>query len=167
MKVRWYWFWLLTRCHVSDPRLCLCVLLLALLSTATYARDCTISVTATGVAFGNYSFTNLTATDATGNIQVSCRSGQGIDYEILLSTGGSGNYASREMTSGANKLQYNLYIDAGYSVVWGDGHSGTSKISGEFRSSQARNHSVYGRLPAGQNMPAGVYTDTIIVTINF
>lgn len=151
----------------------LCALALALLPVTAHAiADC--SVSATGVAFGNYSFTNPTATDATGNVQVSCSLGGLISllvsYDILLSTGGSASYAPRKMTSGTNELQYNLYTNAGRSIVWGNGTSDTSIVSDGYLlglGTTVRNYSVYGRLPAGQNTPAGAYTDTITVTVNY
>ncbi|MFN3397663.1 MAG: spore coat U domain-containing protein [Sulfurimicrobium sp.] len=151
----------------------LCTLALALLPATAHAiASCTVS--ATGVAFGNYSFSNPAATDAAGNVQVSC-SLLGlisllVSYDILLSPGGSGSYTPRKMTSGANELQYNLYTNAGRSVVWGDGTGGTSIVSDGYLlgiGTTVRNYLVYGRLPAGQNAPAGAYGDTITVTVNY
>ena len=153
--------------------LCLCALMLALLpGTAHSLADC--AVTASGVAFGNYTFTNPTPTDAAGNVQVSC-SLLGllsllVSYDILLSPGGSGSYASRKMTSGANELQYNLYTTAGHSTVWGNGTAGTSIVSDGYLLgllTVVRNYPVYGRLPATQNTLQGIYTDTITVTVNY
>lgn len=151
----------------------LCALALALLpGTAHALAACT--VTASGVAFGGYTFTNPVPTDATGNVQVSCSLlgliSLDVSYTILLSPGGSGSYAPRQMSSGANQLQYNLYTGAGHSVVWGDGTAGTSIVSdGYFLGlfTTVRNYTVYGRLPAGQNTPAGAYTDAITVTVNY
>ncbi|PIQ13010.1 MAG: SCPU domain-containing protein [Hydrogenophilales bacterium CG_4_9_14_3_um_filter_59_35] len=151
----------------------LCALALALLPVTAHAiADCTVS--ATGVAFGSYSFTNPAPTDAASNVVVSC-SLLGlfsllVTYDILLSPGGSGSYAPRKMTSGANQLQYNLYTNAGRSIVWGDGTAGTSIVSDGYplgTGTTVRNYPVYGRLPAGQNTPAGAYTDIITVTVNY
>ena len=132
------------------------------------------SVTASGVVFGNYIYSNPTATDATGNVAVSC-SILGllsllVSYDIRLSTGASNSFATRKMASGANLLNYNLYTTAGLSSVWGDGTSGSSIISDGYLLgllTTARNYPIYGRIPAGQNVPAGVYSDTIIVTVTY
>lgn len=146
--------------------------LVLLPGTAHAIADCTVS--ATGVAFGNYAFTDPAPTDTTGNVQVSCTlSGLislNVNYTILLSTGGGGSYAPRKMTNGANPLRYNLYTNAGRSTVWGDGTAGTSVVSDGYLlgiGTTVRNYPVYGRLPASQNTPAGAYADTITVTVNY
>lgn len=152
----------------------LCALALALLYPITAHSLATCTVTASGVAFGSYTFTNPAPTDATGNIRVSCTLGGlislNVNYDILLSTGGGGSYAPRKMTSGANQLQYNLYTDAGRSFVWGNGTAGTSIVSDGYLlgiGTTVRDYPVYGRLPAGQNTPAGAYADTVTVTVNY
>jgi spore coat protein U-like protein len=117
---------------------------------------------------------NPTATDATGNIQVSCSLigliSLLVSYDILLSPGGSGSYTPREMTSGTNHLQYNLYTNTARTTVWGDGNSGTATVSDGYLlgiGTTMRNYSIYGALPSSQNMPAGTYADTITVTVNY
>ena len=171
MKMSWF------RAH---PRLCaggmrvrLCALMLAMLPATAHAiANC--SVTATGVAFGGYSFNNAAPTIATGNVQVSCSLigviSLFVNYEIRLSTGNSGSYAPRKMINGGNELQYNVYTNAGNTIIWGDGNSGTSTVTDSYTLgllTTVRNYPVYGRLPAGQNTPAGVYADTITVTVNY
>lgn len=51
--------------------------------------------------------------------------------------------------------------------VWGDGSGGTATVSGALALPGAIDHTVYGRLPARQNVGAGAYTDTLTVTLNF
>lgn len=54
--------------------------------------------------------------------------------------------------------------------VWGDG-SGTTTLVNDQRTlivgSNISNYTVYGRITAGQDMAAGTYTDTIVVTVNY
>jgi spore coat protein U-like protein len=73
------------------------------------------------------------------------------------------------MSSGANKLSYNLYTDTNHNYVWGDGTGGTSTDSDSYYLSilTARNYPVYGLIPSGQNAAAGSYADTIIVTVSY
>lgn len=171
MKPRW--FQIHSRRDAARLTLQLCALALATLSGTAHAiADCTVS--ATGVAFGSYTFNNPTPTDAAGNVQVSCSLigllSLIVSYDILLSTGGSGSYAPRKMVNGANELQYNLYTNAGRSVVWGNGTAGTSIVSDGYLlgiGTTVRNYPVYGRLPASQNTLAGAYVDTITVTVNY
>jgi len=120
---------------------------------------CTVS--AAGVAFGSYDPFSGTSLDSTGNVAVTCS--PAAPYTVALSPGYAAQ-TGREMRSDANALAYNLFTDATRSSVWGDGTGLTSTVSG---SGTAGGHPIYGRIPARQNVAAGSYSDTIIVTISF
>ena len=131
------------------------------------AASCLVSTGA--LAFGNYQPSALA--DATTNLQVSCSSlfTEPVAYTILLSAGGSASYVSRTL-SGPGQLHYNLYTNAGHAVIWGDGTAGSSVISDGYTVGGllvVRTYPVYGRVPGGQNVPAGIYTDSITVTLNY
>ncbi|QIL03193.1 spore coat protein U domain-containing protein [Sphingomonas sinipercae] len=113
-----------------------------------------------GVNFGAYSPLSGSSTDGVGQIRVSCDAST--TYTIRLESGG--NPSARGMTGGSDVLQYQLYTDAGRFTAWGDGAAGTStmvsdQVHGIFP--------VYGRIPGGQNVRPGTYTDTIVVTLGF
>jgi spore coat protein U-like protein len=153
-------------------RLCVILLGLALmvLSMAARAQSCTVS--ATPVSFGSYNVFNATPLDATGTIRVSCTGLVGllVSYNIKLSAGLSGSYAPRQMANGANRLNYNLYTDATRLTVWGDGSAWTSFVSNTITLlllGVTVNHTVYGRVPALQNVAVGSYSDNITVTLTF
>lgn len=124
------------------------------------------SVNPTSVAFGVYSPFNVAPTDTAGTLRVSCDTTT-VGYTLLLNPGGAGTYAPRRLGGGAYTLAYNLYADALRTVIWGDGSGGTTTVSGAFALPGAIDHTVYGRVPAQQNVGAGTYTDTITVTLNF
>lgn len=90
-----------------------------------------------------------------------------MSYTVLLSAGDAGSYSPRKLSGGAHTLSYNLYTDPLRTIVWGDGSGGTTSITGAFALPGAIDHTVYGRLPAQQNVGAGVYSDTITATIDF
>lgn len=131
--------------------------------TATVPDECIIS--ATDMAFGNYSVTAGTAVDGATTLSVTCSGGTA--YEVSLDAGaGSGATATtRKMTSGANTLDYSLYQDAGRTQVWGD-TAGSNTVSGSGTGS-AQTINVYGRISASQAAAAGAYSDTITATISF
>lgn len=83
---------------------------------------------------------------------------------LQLSTGSSPAYFPRTMTNGANTLPYNLYVDSGRSVVWGDGTAGTAENGGETFFNLLL-VTVYGRIGAGMDSVAGAYTDTINIRL--
>ena len=140
-------------------------LMLSLLLAPGFAQAA-CSVNPTPVAFGLYSPFNVAPTDTAGTLRVSCDTVT-VGYTVLLSAGSAGSYAPRRLSGGMYTLSYNLYTDALRTVVWGDGSGGTMIVSGAFALPGAIDHTVYGRVSAGQNVGAGAYTDTITVTINF
>ena len=125
------------------------------------SRACTINII--GVNFGSYDVFSNAASDSTGNIDVNCPSG--VVYTIGLSAG-NGTYEQRVMTSGANALNYNLYIAANRAVVWGVANSDGATVS-DSGTDMSVNHVVYGRIPPRQNVRAGSYSDTVNLIITF
>lgn len=141
-------------------------------SPALAVATCTVS--ATTVAFGSYNPFSSSPQDSTGDIAVSCTVG-GIlsllvSYDISLSSGGSGAYATRRMSSGANTLSYNLYTSSGRTTVWGNGTGSTAIVSDGYLlgvGTTVRHYTVYGRAPALQNVRSGAYLDSITVTVDY
>ena len=126
------------------------------------------SVSATNLAFGSFSPLAGSTVDSTATITVTCN--KAIPYTIALSPGSSGTYSPRRMTNGGNQLAYNLYSDAGYSQVWGNGTGGSSLVSGSIPLRfDFTNHTVYGRIPLSTQRSAvvGSYSDSIIVTVTY
>lgn len=145
------------------------------------ATDCVLDTTVTA-SFGVYD--GLQNDSATTRITGRCSNSPlpgttpAIAPVISLSTGLSGTYASRQMARGASRLNYNLYTTAARTSVWGNGSGGTVTVpayaAGSVRLSgrQTRefdhpNLTIHGRIPADQGVPAGVYVDTIVVTMTF
>lgn len=149
-------------------------LALLLLAGTVYAApplpQCTIS--ASPVIFGNYDPLSATPGTGTGTLTFQCQSGVaggGITYTISLSSG-SGTFAQRTLTSGPNVLNYNLYTDPTLTTVWGDGSAGTGTVSTTVTKSNATagvTNTVYGNIPALQDVVPGSYSDNITVTVNF
>ena len=141
----------------------------AVLPTESHAAPCSgsLKVTSTAVAFGNYNAA-AAPTTANGSITVSCPGAAGTmpPFTIDLSTGGSGTYTPRRMTSGVPQLFYNLYTTSGYTTIWGDGTGGTSNVASA-GGTNSEVFTVYGRIPSGQFVTPGIYTDTITATVTF
>ncbi len=132
--------------------------------SATVLDAC--SVTASDLAFGSYLPTNGSAATASSTVEVTCTNGSA--YTIALDGGTTtGNVSARAMTDGAaHTLAYGLYTTGGYATLWGDGTGATVTQSGT-GSGTAQDYTVYGRLPAGQFVPPGNYSDIVGVTVNF
>jgi spore coat protein U-like protein len=140
---------------------------LALVPGAARAA-CTVS--STGVAFGAYNPQSAAPDDSTGTIQADCHPSDH-DVNVQIGAGLYGSVATRRMSSGAATLDYYLFTNAGRFVIWGDGTLGSisQTLTGGSVSGGTRRFTgtIYGRIPAGQNVPAGTYNDTLIVTITF
>jgi spore coat protein U-like protein len=135
-------------------------LLLGSFCAAAPANACTIS--ATGVAFGAYNPRSPTAKTGVGSVRLDCPANA--RPVIAIGTGTSGTFTQRRMTSGGYSLYYNLYTTSSLSSVWGDGTGGSVTVAAPRRASTT---TVHGQISAGQNVAAGSYSDTLIVTVTF
>ena len=126
-------------------------------------------VTTTGLDFGAYDVFAATPRDSTGTVTVSCD--QSPPPDVVISIGPSptsGGFNPRQMrrASGTDRLNYNLFSNAGMSTIWGNGSSGTSTV---FLKNVKKNrpviNTIYGRIPPGQDVSVGTYTDVLTVTI--
>ena len=141
--------------------------LAALLVHAPAEAACT--VTTVSVAFGAYDPQSAAPDDSAGTIVVTCRIPDP-PPNVALSTGGSGPYFPRSMTNGPWTLNYNLYTTAARTVIWGNGSGGTQTVNPPGVLSPPNRiytATVYGRIPALQNVGAGTYGDTVIVTVTW
>jgi spore coat protein U-like protein len=136
-----------------------------LFPAAAGAVTCTVSTVP--VAFGAYDPTSSTPTDGVGTIKISCDKAPALK-PITISAGGSGIFTNRVMKSGSWNLNYNLYTSAARTLIWGSGTGGTGSVNyGGSGTGPAYTITVYGRIPASQNVGAGSYSDSLIVTISF
>ena len=131
----------------------------SMLMHVALATTCHISTP--GVTFGNYDVFNTLTTDGAGTISVNCDATT--SYTITLSAG-NGSMAMRIMTNGNNQLGYNLYSTPTRTTVWGDGTAGSVTVSGLTATTA---QTVYGRIPALQNLPVGNYSDNLMMTLTF
>lgn len=146
--------------------------LLALLAApwgSAQAASCTLlSGGATLVDFGAYNALEGDR-DGVGQVQILCvpdlLSGPTVSFMLSAGTGSSGSFSARQLRAGAGALNYNLFRDSSRTQVFGDGSAGTGKVAGSCAAACAV--TVYGRLYGGQLVPAGQYSDSILLTLDF
>lgn len=133
--------------------------------TATVSSGCVIS--ATNHDFGMYT-TSSPTDNINGSNMLTATCTLALPYTLGLNAGiGTGaTAASRKMTrsGGSELLNYSLYQTVDRLVVLGDTTGLT--LSG-LGTGLAIDHPVFGTIPAGQNVPAGNYVDTVTATITF
>lgn len=124
-------------------------------------------VQATAHSFGAYSPAAGSPLDTSSTISVYCT--QGTSYSLALNVGsGGGTFAAREMVSGSDTLVYNLFTTNARTTIWGDGTSSTGTLNGSGSGLlTAADHTVYGRIDIGQDVPPGSYSSTVTVTVTF
>lgn len=127
--------------------------------TATVVTNCQIQTPNT-LAFGNYDPLSATPTDGSTTFQVRCT--KGTSAWVGLNDGLNG---TRFMASGTNLLDYELYQDSARTTVWGN--TSATGVAYNATNNGWFTLTVYGRIPAGQDVPAGSYLDTVTATINF
>lgn len=129
-----------------------------------------------GVAFGPYDTLSTASVDSSLNLLVSCdRNGgpQNVTLTVSLGTGINGTSVNnrRMAHSGgtADFLSYGLFRDASRSGVWGFSpgiDTVDQTLSVPNKGSATATFTVYGRLPARQNVSAGSYGDIVQITLS-
>ena len=142
---------------------------------APAGTDCRL-VSGGSLGFGPYDVFAVAPNDSLVNVAVSCgtRSGgpqrltllMGVDQGMngtsvtarrLLHTGGSGD-----------TLGYGLYRDVGRTSVWGtteNVNTVSTLVNVPNNGSATATFTIFGRLPAGQDVSPGTYSDTVGVTL--
>ena len=128
------------------------------------------NVTATGISFPPYTSFAALPTTGTGTVSVACDEVAPPNVTVTLTAGSSGSYAARTLrggTGGSGTLNYNVFTTSGMTTVWGDGSGGSAPVllHRVRKNEGARVATLYGRIPAGQNVPVGTYADSLTATI--
>jgi spore coat protein U-like protein len=146
-------------------RTALTAILVVCAAASAEAAQCTVSTTP--VNLGTYDVFATSPNDSTGTVTLNCNGGAR-NVAITISRGAAPSYAFRFMNKGLELLLYNLYLDASRSVIWGDGSGGSQmEIVGNPPNNQDHPVTIFARIPAGQDVSAGSYTDTVSVTVQY
>jgi spore coat protein U-like protein len=141
---------------------------LMLLSSGASTAACV--VTAPSLSFGPYDGLSGAPATTSAVAVVTCNDSPPPTVTMELGPSAvSGGFFPRQMRQdgGSDRLAYNFYVDAGATAVWGDGTGGTATRSDRVFKNKPWTVTIYGRIPAGQDVSAGSYSDTLTITINF
>lgn len=156
-------------------RLVLAALLAAAGPAAFAAASCGI-VSSSSTAFGAYDVLSTAPTDSLAIIKVRCDSVEPGNPNITLTmgvgTGYGGSVSSRRMRHAGGTtdvLNYGLFRDSSRSAVWGytpgvDAVTQVVKVQNN-RTAEAT-FTIYGRVPALQDVAPGEYVDSVQVTLS-
>lgn len=128
--------------------------------SATVTASCTVS--ASPMDFGLSTGTINDPIDSAALLSVSCTNGAA--YSIGLDGDQSPTATGRTMTSGAGRLAYGLFHDAGLSAPWGLTFGTTAT---GFGSGNTDTLPIYGRVFGSQRAATGLYSDTVVIVITY
>ena len=155
----------------------LLALLTPLATPPAHAAVLACTASATSVTFGTYVPLQPGALLGTGTMTAICTVNSHLNtLTVDLSAGVSGSFTTRTMTTTVGTttypLNYNLYMNAANTTIWGDGTGGSlldnvtlTRTGGN--NTITTNLTVYGAVAAAQDPAAGTYTDSITVTVNY
>jgi spore coat protein U-like protein len=142
------------------------IFFLILLSVEAVAFHCTVSTTP--VSFGSYDVFSSFPLDSTGTITIYCNNleKKAMPVTVSISSGAAGSFNPRQMQrEGGDRMNYYLFSDPSRTTIWGDGTGGTSIFRRIIDRESPVYATVYGRIPARQNLRAGAYRDSLVVTV--
>ena len=130
------------------------------LSTEVVA-NCTISADTLTVSGYDPIVAHKTAHfDEKSNVNVTCTNGSPVTITL-----DDGQNIGRQLKFGTDKyLDYELYSDSARTAVWGNTDPTDVATTG---TGLAEALTVYMRVTAGQNVPAGTYTDVVTAVVTF
>lgn len=139
--------------------------LLIFLFSEVKAYGCTVSLTPMAFGFYDYLQSDL---DGQGLVDVNCPGAMPYVISIDAGLNSAGSFAPRllKVVAGATTMNYNVFTDASRTNVWGDGTGVTVTQSGTGMGA-SQLYPAYGRVPTGQNVGAGVYEDSLTVTVTY
>jgi spore coat protein U-like protein len=153
----------MTRRHLLLTAVAAAVIML-MAPPASAQNSCTIGTTS--VAFGAYNVFSTTARDSTGTVWVQCTLGATVS--ISLGRGASSTFTPRTLTGTGGSLSYNLFKEAARTNIWGDGSAGGAlPVSVTVTANTRLTRTIYGRIPASQDVGIGSYADSVVATVNF
>ena len=127
----------------------------------------TCDITSAALNFGMYDPSSNVPTDGVGTVNLSCTNlstAAPNGATVALSISPTGN---RKMLSNGHALNYGIYSNSARSANWGDGAVAPMLSTGAMQANETKNlhFTLYGRIPPLQNIYAGNYAGSLLVTI--
>ena len=132
--------------------------------SAAVSADCRISVS--DLSFGQYDPLGQNSSrelNAAAGVSMLCT--RDARATIVMDAGRNPLGTSRAMASGDQHVAYQIYRDADRTQVWGSGGDALQFVSTGVQ--QPQQFVVYARIPPGQEVASGTYSDVVTATVDF
>jgi spore coat protein U-like protein len=131
--------------------------------------NCNFTTTNT-MTFTGYDPSDPAGPNLDGTVDLGVRCTRGATVTIGIGPGGNaaavaGSDRAMRIGATANVLGYDFYREPGRTTKWTD--SGAGLVSFSPATNGPTTIPIFGRVPGGQDVPAGTYTDTVVVTVNY
>jgi len=131
-------------------------------ATITIQTQCEVT-SPSDLNFGSSGLLNNNI-DASSTFVVKCT--KGTAYSIGL-TGANDSGGNKRMSNGSEYVTYQTYTDNTYGTVWDAASSPSSGPVTATGTGDNQTYTVYGRVPPQTTPPAGNYSDTVTITVQY
>ena len=114
------------------------------------------------MSFPNYDPSVPYDTTAVNTFSIYCNNARLLVISLITND----NCNRRYLRRGLDRLAYNLYQDAGNSIVWGSNNPICGRVVTQAVIARM-DFTVYGVLPREQNVRAGTYSDVVTIQADF
>lgn len=128
---------------------------------ASVNNNCAIATTD---RVGSYDPTSPTDFLLSGTSTIVCTLGTNFHVRVNKGLHGS-SVTNRQLSDGVHTINYFVYRDPARTLNWGE-TDGVDTVDG-VGTGGVQTVTSYSRVPALQNVPPGIYTDTLTVTVSF
>jgi spore coat protein U-like protein len=141
-------------------------------SAGLHAAGVSCIVNSLALVFPIYDASDPSPTNSMGSVDVQCTNFDanpttGVGVSVGISAGSNGSVSDRKFAGSGGLLSYGVYQDAARTINWGQGMDAVQQSSGAMTAGQSKilHYTLFGSIPAHQNVPAGIYQDLLVLTI--
>jgi spore coat protein U-like protein len=133
--------------------------------SAEVASNCVIATS--NLAFGQYDpLAQNASTELDGSAAVTMLCTRSTSAALSLDSGRNFVGATRTLSGTGQHVSYQLFHDAGRTQQWEGGLAAGMQFVSE-GIHKAQQVTLYGRIPPGQEVVSGMYTDVVTATVDF
>jgi spore coat protein U-like protein len=133
----------------------------------TIEPGCSVFSNNTDISLDFGTWTTLSQNiDESASFDVACSGDTGFTVGLDKGLGGGATVNDRKLTSGTNKIAYNLYTDASRGTVWDTKDYLAPSPTTNPASGALTKVTIFGRVPKSAAIPvAGIYLDTVKIIL--